>query len=91
MRMGRESKNSRRRSGTVRARGGLRAIRCADRDADLKARLAVIDVDPQTTHGEPRSNPRIERALRAERRAARSGVGYDPMRHLVLVRLARKR
>jgi hypothetical protein len=89
--MGRKPRNSRRRSGTVRARGGLRAIRCTERDADLKARLAVIDVDLQPTDGEPPSNPRIERALRAERRAARSGVGYDPLRHLALARLARKR
>jgi hypothetical protein len=90
--MGREPKYLRRRSGTVRARGGLRAIRCTERDEELKVRLAVIGVDPQLADDEPpSSNPRIERALRAERRAARSGVGYDPLRHLVLARLARKR
>ena len=88
--MGRNLKNSPLRSGTVRARGGLRAIRCSDRDTDLKERIAVR-VDPQTSGSEPYSIARIERALRAERRAARSGVGYDPLRHLVLARLARKR
>jgi hypothetical protein len=33
---------------------------------------------------------RLAQALRAERRAARAGAaGYDPVRHLVLVRFAR--
>jgi hypothetical protein len=91
MRMGRKPKNSRRRNGTVRALGGLRALRCTDRDTEIEARLAVIGAGREPADGEPLSIPRIERALRAERRAARSGVGYDPLRHLVLARLARKR
>jgi hypothetical protein len=57
----------------------LRSIRFTDRDAELRARLVNLRID------EP------ERALRAERRAALSGIGYDPLRHLVLIRLARKR
>ena len=89
--MRREPKNSRRRSGTVRARGGLRAMRCTDKDTELKARLALIGIDPPPAGVERPSNPRIDRALRAERRAARCGIGYDPLRHLVLARLARKR
>jgi hypothetical protein len=89
--MGREPKNSQRRSGTVRARGGLRAMRCTDKDTELKVRLAMLGIDPQPAGAARPSNPRIARALRAERRAARCGIGYDPLRHLVLARLARKR
>jgi hypothetical protein len=76
--MGRKRRNAAR-SGTARGRGGLRAIRCTDRDADFRARLVNLRID------------KPKRALRAERRAALSGIGYDPLRHLVLIRLARKR
>jgi hypothetical protein len=89
--MGRKPKNSRRRSGTVRARGGLRALRGSDRDTEIESCLAVIGAGQEPAGGEPPSIPRIGRALRAQRRAARSGIGYDPLRHLVLARLARKR
>jgi hypothetical protein len=89
--MRRETKKSRRRSGTVRARGGLRAMRCTDKDTEVRAGLALIGIDPPSAGGEQPSNSRIDRALRAERRAARCGIGYDPLRHLVLTRLARKR
>ena len=88
--MGRKPKNSRGRSGTVRARGGLRAMRCTDKDMELKVRLAMVGIDPRPAGGERPLSPRIGRALRAERRAARCGIGYDPLRHLVLARLARK-
>jgi hypothetical protein len=34
--------------------------------------------------------PQVERALRRERRGSRTGLAYDPARHLALVRMTRK-
>jgi hypothetical protein len=71
---------------------GIRAIRFSDSENDCKRRLEAFGLFARTLDGN--SNTafalRIARALRAERRAALSGAGYDPMRHLVLARLDRR-
>jgi hypothetical protein len=61
-------------------------------DAQIERRLWLLGLDsggPRTVSG-PCLAPRLARALRRERRAARAGApGYDPVRHLVLARLER--
>jgi hypothetical protein len=72
---------------------GIRAMRVEDAELECERRLEafglferVIDKDCEAGFA-----LRIARALRAERRAARAGgSGYDPVRHLVLVRLNRR-
>ncbi len=72
---------------------GIRAMRVEDAERECERRLEafglferVIDRDSEAGFA-----LRIARALRAERRAARTGgAGYDPVRHLVLVRLNRR-
>lgn len=72
---------------------GIRAMRFEDSQQECERRLEafglferVIDRDSEAGFA-----LRIARALRAERRAARSeSAGYDPVRHLVLVRLNRR-
>jgi hypothetical protein len=72
---------------------GIRAMRVEDTQQECERRLEafglfarVIDKDSEAGFA-----LRIARALRAERRAARAGAaGYDPVRHLVLVRLNRR-
>lgn len=71
---------------------GIRAIRFGDSEDECGRRLEAFGLFARTLDGN--SNTafalRIARALRAERRAARSGAGYDPVRHLVLARLDRR-
>lgn len=72
---------------------GIRAMRVEDAEQECERRIEafglferVIDKDSEAGFA-----LRIARALRAERRAARAGgSGYDPVRHLVLVRLNRR-
>ncbi len=74
-------------------RHGIRAMRLTDNRAECERRLEAFGLFARTldANADERFALRIARALRAERRAARSGgSGYDPMRHLVLVRLDRR-
>jgi hypothetical protein len=57
-------------------------VRTFEPDAEIRERLAALGPDSQI--------PNVERAIRAERRAARRGTGYDASRHLLLTRLARR-
>jgi hypothetical protein len=71
----------------------IRAIRFEDSQQECERRLEafglferIIDKDSEAGFA-----LRIARALRGERRAARAGAAkYDPVRHLVLVRLNRR-
>jgi len=71
---------------------GIRAIRFADNREECERRLAAFGLFAKILDNEDAKFAlRIARALRAERRAARAGgSGYDPMRHLVLLRLDRR-
>ena len=77
-----ERRRARRNSGEARARGGTRAVRNFEPDAEIRRRLEALGADSQVS--------KVERAIRAERRAARRGIGYDASRHLLLTRLARR-
>ncbi|MEX2129771.1 MAG: hypothetical protein WD871_16250 [Xanthobacteraceae bacterium] len=91
--MAQKKKDDDRRSGRARARGGLRAFRKDDVRAQIERRLWALVLgaeQPKAGGTEPRLEPRLARALRGERRAARGGgPGYDPVRHLVLAGLER--
>ena len=87
-------RGSRGRTGLAGARAGIRAMRREDISALIERRLITLGFDPKSPaadEGDPLVARRIARALRAERRAARNGAGYDPLRHLVLARLRRRR
>jgi hypothetical protein len=72
----------------------LRAFRSDDVSSQIERRLCVLGLraeDPRAGSTDTRLESRLARALRRERRAARAGgPGYDPVRHLVLVRLERQ-
>lgn len=74
-------------------RGRIRAMRSDDVNAQLERRLTWLGFgrDWQRAGTNPALAQRLARALRRERRIRNSGVGsgYDPLRHLVLLRLAR--
>jgi hypothetical protein len=68
----------------------IRAVLAESPEAQLARRKVMLGIDERKLH-EAGTRYRLARALRHERRAARSGrPPYDPLRHLVLVRLARK-
>jgi hypothetical protein len=68
----------------------IRAVRVESREAQLARRVFTLGIDERRLH-DPAVRRRLARALRHERRAARSGrAPYDPVRHLVLVRLERR-
>lgn len=72
---------------------GIRAIRFTDNRVECERRLEAFGLFARTldANSDAKFALRIARALRAERRAAQGGgTGYDPMRHLVLVRLDRR-
>ncbi|TCK31265.1 hypothetical protein EV667_1372 [Ancylobacter aquaticus] len=63
----------------------IRAARSEERDAIIAGRAAALRPflgRPPDGHGAT-----LQRLLRAERRAAGSGVGYDAARHAALCRL----
>jgi hypothetical protein len=69
-------------------------MRREDTSSQIERRLIALGFDPKLPPADDRDPlvaRRIARALRAERCAARSGAGYDPLRHLVLARLGRRR
>lgn len=69
----------------------IRASRCHDNRKECERRLAAFGLFGKTFESDAGFALRIARALRMERRAARTGgPGYDPMRHLVLLRLDRR-
>jgi hypothetical protein len=68
----------------------IRAMRAESREVQLARRRLLLGIDERRLH-EPSTRRRLARALRHERRAARSGrPPYDPLRHLLLMRLERK-
>lgn len=71
----------------------IRAYRRDDIRAQLERRLIMLGIGfgPfAAAVSDEETRQRLARALRLERRASRAGgFGYDPLRHLVLVRLAR--
>jgi hypothetical protein len=71
---------------------GIRAIRFADTQEECERRLEAFGLFAHALDGSFNAAfaLRVARALRAERRAARTGASYDPMRHLVLARLDRR-
>lgn len=71
---------------------GIRAIRFGDHENECERRLEAFSLFARTLDGNFSAAfaLRVARALRAERRAARTGASYDPMRHLVLARLDRR-
>lgn len=72
---------------------GIRAMRFEDSQQECERRLEAFGLFERAIdkNSEAGFALRIARALRAERRAARCGsAGYDPVRHLVLVRLNRR-
>jgi hypothetical protein len=65
-------------------------VRSEYQGEQLARRLLMLGIDERRLH-DPAVRRHIGRALRREQRAARSGrPPYDPLRHLVLVRLERK-
>jgi hypothetical protein len=77
----------------LRGTRGIRAIRFEDHQEECERRLAAFGLFARTLDKDSDENfaLRVARALRAERKAARGGgFGYDPMRHLVLIRLNRR-
>jgi hypothetical protein len=65
-------------------------VRAESAEAQLARRKVMLGIDERKLH-DPGTRRRLARALRHERRAARSGrPPYDPLRHLLLVRLERK-
>jgi hypothetical protein len=78
---------------TLRGARGIRAIRFEDHQEECERRLKAFGLFARTLNKDSGENfaLRVARALRAERKAARGGGGgYDPMRHLVLIRLNRR-
>jgi len=73
--------------------GRIRASRRDDVRSQLERRLIRLGLgrDWTTAGADSPLAQRLARALRRERRAAGAGIGggYDPLRHLVLARLAR--
>jgi hypothetical protein len=72
--------------------GRIRATRREDAPAQLERRLMWLGLGPdwRTMETETVLAQRLARALRRERRAAGNiHGGYDPLRHLVLARLAK--
>jgi hypothetical protein len=71
----------------------IRAYRRDDARTQLERRLLLLGIGLgpfAVREREAETAKRVARALRRERRAARTGgFGYDPLRHLVLVRLTR--
>jgi hypothetical protein len=68
----------------------IRATRAESPEAQLARRRVMLGIDERKLH-DPSTRRRLARALRQERRAAQSGrPPYDPLRHLLLVRLERK-
>lgn len=77
----------------LRGARGIRAIRFEDHQEECERRLKAFGLFARTLDKDSDENfaLRVARALRAERKAARAGGdGYDPMRHLVLIRLNRR-
>jgi hypothetical protein len=73
------------------ARGRIRATRSPDLVRDIERRIAALALFPTANRRGSEWAVRLARALRAERRAARTGgFGYDLVRHLALVRMARR-
>jgi hypothetical protein len=73
-------------------RGRIRAMRRENARAQLERRLMWLGLGPdwRTMENETELAQRLARALRRERRAAgHIRGGYDPLRHLVLARLAK--
>lgn len=70
----------------------IRALRLGDDRKECERRLQAFGLFAETLEKDSGAEfaLRIARALRAERRAARAGTSYDPMRHLVLARLDRR-
>jgi hypothetical protein len=93
--MARKDERIREPSSGRRARFRIRAVRHDDVSAQLERRLLALRLrlGPEVISGDcpdPLLIRRLGRALRTERRAARSGTpGYDLLRHLALVRLSR--
>jgi peptide-methionine (R)-S-oxide reductase len=71
----------------------IRAIRHDDIGSQLERRRLALGLQRSASTAGDANAPgraRLARLLRSERRAARSGAaGYDPLRHLLLVRLSR--
>ena len=69
----------------------IRALRFDDSQAECERRLQAFGLFAKTLEtSDAAFTLRIARALRNERKAARAGSGYDPLRHLMLTRLARR-
>lgn len=80
------------RRGKAGACGRLRAYRREDMQTQVERRLMFMR--PAETRVGPSESERqlarrIGAALRRERQAAHTGLGYDALRHLVLARLMR--
>jgi len=71
--------------------GRIRGLRKEDVRTQLERRLIGLGIGESCGAADPDLACRLARALRRERRAAsgRVGNGYDPLRHLLLVRFAR--
>ena len=70
----------------------IRSVRKEDVRSQLEQRLIWLGIgQSRMADASPDLVRRLARALRRERRAARCriGNGYDPLRHLLLVRFAR--
>ncbi|MPT23674.1 MAG: hypothetical protein E2577_12120 [Starkeya sp.] len=63
----------------------IRAARSEERDAIIARRAAALR--PFLGHATEEGRTVLRRLLRAERRAAGSGLGYDAARHAALARL----
>lgn len=70
--------------------GRIRAYRAFDLRHEIERRMIVFGLGGPGRELGPDLARHLARALRAERRAARTwGRGYDIMRHLTLVRMQR--
>ncbi len=70
--------------------GRIRAYRAFDLRHEIDRRMIVFGLGGPGRKLEPDLERHLARALRAERRAARTwGRSYDLMRHLTLVRMQR--
>ena len=70
--------------------GRIRAYRAFDLRHEIDRRMRVFGLGGPGRRLGPELERHLVRALRAERRAARTwGRGYDLMRHLTLVRMQR--